>query len=826
MSKGARGQSSIQELGDAKGAMERREPPQPPVGDSDSVDDLDRRNKEPVREGDNLAKKRKDVSSKDKVKNVRDRVDASSGKGGTKKDKEFPSMNTINAEDFETHDSAVENQEEVEGSREKPINSEAKEVMNKLLGARKKVSVGDTNPTTISSGTSSLPPVTKDQTHDTEQPGRGKTVKSSKAALGSSVPVCPVCTKAPKHNLIDCPIVKEGPLSIQKRIKALRASKKLSNEEKLPVIDELKKIKEDQKIKAKESKVNAQSHSSSRPQDAEANETSPECMEGIAGVSKQPHPVNQVVSSSQETSSSETPLGSDIQGKAEKRATDGNNPILPDVGDALDLANLDLDALVRGPENTMLSINDLLSSEENDEDTEKMSGETEDEAEEQYLLLSSLGDGSSDDGDSDGEHDNGGGPTDILGQIEGHTAVIETLRNAPRAVSSSPREQSVPEPPRKNTSGGRDGEVDGSVAVTDSEEEASTAELLGGDKEGKTTNGDRDDPAISPNNRLNQRLERADASSFIGESNENPSVLNKRRTKSSVTVEGGEIDPKPKRPVTRRRKREMSLSQVSDVIQTSAVQIKPSPRATSEAPANNYEPRTPGRRSVKLVGKIKHESNGKGKETSTKLRRKADDKGAKPSDLMTGQDQETSPLPILVPKLMAPTLSSRTEDDGSIMNDEVVSSSPLAAKPSTRKKKASEGTPVGSSKNQPLFVPSQSQMPFPYSQNSHLEDRLEDAKSDSGEEAEVDDTLTANGHTRHKFKRLSEIREQALFGRRLSLNAPQLHASTTGDRADLYGKQGKRGNDYDNDDDDDDGSDSDSEVEKGSHIPKTRRAGA
>ena len=279
----------------------------------------------------------------------------------------------------------------------------------------------------------------KTQAKGAEHPERAK--NSSKAVSES---VCLVCTKAPRHDLVDCPLVQEGPVAIQKRIRALRASRKYGDEEKLPVIDELKQIKQDIRTKAKrldkESKVNTQSHShpSSGP---EAKDIPSDRTNDAARVSSQAQPVNRQSSQgSSGTSSTDTYLLA-----PQLRNGDGDGSLAPPPSE--ELSTVDLQALIRGPEDAFLSVNDLPSSDENDDEEERMSGEPEeDEVEQNHPRLASFGNYSSEDEDSDAEHENER-PTGSITHIEQHDTVADSQDaiSIPRIV----QEQSVSQPSGK-----------------------------------------------------------------------------------------------------------------------------------------------------------------------------------------------------------------------------------------------------------------------------------------------------------------------------------------------------------------------------------------
>ncbi|KAF5354934.1 hypothetical protein D9756_005406 [Leucocoprinus leucothites] len=142
----------------------------------------------------------------------------------------------------------------------------------------------------------------------------------------------------------------------------------------------------------------------------------------------------------------------------------------------------------------------------------------------------------------------------------------------------------------------------------------------------------------------------------------------------------------------------------------------------------------------------------------------------------------------------------------------------------------------GKGKDIPLFMPSESQDAFPYSQfQSELPDPEESDSSNS--EAEVRKAVVkkppASQSQPTRYRKLSDIASQTskLFTPKLLRQSTGLLQSTPSvpskrkERLNqMYGMMGK--NRGDDDSDDDSGQGSDSDVEKASHIPRSRKAGA
>jgi hypothetical protein len=738
-----------------------------------------------------------------------------------------------------------------------------KDIVTDLLAAKRKLLAGNNAPVTTPGDSSSS---SKIPAQSAELPERTRnSTKSSKVATKA---FCLSCTKASKHDLADCPLVQEGPLAIQKRIKALRATKKYSDAEKTPVIEGLKQVKQDIRDKAKqstkESKVNAQSHShpSSRPQDAEANNVSSDRINDVAGVSSQARPVTQLSNKgSSGTSLTDSTPGAVVQLSAEKQADgDGSlNSLIPSHN--VDLSAVDLQELIRGPKGALVSVNDLPSSDENDDDERMSGGPEEDEMEKNYRRLTSFGNDSSEGEDSDAEQDNGN-PTGSFAHTEQHVSVSDSQGAIPEPGQTTvTQEQSILRPSGQGDVSSDKDDANGCDGVLQEEESAiGTKSPVNGQEASdpvvsqeatEATLDASSAPAEEPD--LSAMRAPSDASESIQSTQSSPRQVNgssvieqisddtrvgpvrrsNRRTKPSVVAEETATEQdsgKRKRGATKTPKKDKSLSQVKeDILNSVSRTIKSKIRATS-VPADEHEPRTPGRKRARVATKIERALNSKGNDASTSKSRKKKDVPV-PSEndpsITLSQDQ-TSPRSA-TPSVPEWTTLTPMEDD-STTRDDPAPSSPLSRKSNANKKgvkkitkqsveKASENLP-NTLDDDLLFAPSTSQVPYPYSQKLHVEKRRENGRSDSEDEQEVTSSLTPNGRTPHKYRRLSDIGTNP-FAKRLNPNLAQHHSSKVDKVKELYGRRGKRGDDKSDSD-----SDSESESKKISHIPKTRMAGA
>jgi hypothetical protein len=157
--------------------------------------------------------------------------------------------------------------------------------------------------------------------------------------------------------------------------------------------------------------------------------------------------------------------------------------------------------------------------------------------------------------------------------------------------------------------------------------------------------------------------------------------------------------------------------------------------------------------------------------------------------------------------------------ESTIMIDELRSSSPGSH--SQVNTGNSNSNPTLTNGNDPLFILTESQPPFPYSQWSSPKDYR--ASNDSEDEQEVHaaiQQLQPKTVQPPKYRRLTDIASQHGF---FSTSTPKLRParSSSNKLADMYGRSGADEIESDSDTE----SDSDSEAQVDSHIPKSRIAG-
>ncbi|KAG7446240.1 uncharacterized protein BT62DRAFT_105505 [Guyanagaster necrorhizus] len=211
--------------------------------------------------------------------------------------------------------------------------------------------------------------------------------------------------------------------------------------------------------------------------------------------------------------------------------------------------------------------------------------------------------------------------------------------------------------------------------------------------------------------------------------------------------------------------------------------------------------------------------------------------------LMESIDFDSAPKPVS-PTLRRQSLdtwailkpsSPNTDADSSMNYDELVSMNYEELTSSTRndRRLASQVTTQQTAEraspsdfhdsqptDDPLFLPSECQHPFPYSQyQAGTDDQALDA-NDSEDEDEVEATVKSERDvTASSFRRLTDIGSQRNFFSNQPLGR-QKAAFSRLTQKDLYG------NEIDDDESDSSDGDSDRGTEKTSHIPQSRRAGA
>lgn len=170
------------------------------------------------------------------------------------------------------------------------------------------------------------------------------------------------------------------------------------------------------------------------------------------------------------------------------------------------------------------------------------------------------------------------------------------------------------------------------------------------------------------------------------------------------------------------------------------------------------------------------------------------------SSLLVDQLRSSSPAPPLV-------TNDCQSGEGSIAKSQTVIDT------------TTEEAPVSVEQNDPLFFPSASQVPFPYSQwQEKIQGNDSLTESEDGDETPAGSKGTRNTFSvAPKYRRLTDIASQALFSQDIMSPTPPISTPSTNTSRDKWGEDS-------GDDDEDDDSGSDSDKEGKSHIPSSRRA--
>lgn len=444
---------------------------------------------------------------------------------------------------------------------------------------------------------------------------------------------------------------------------------------------------------------------------------------------------------------------------------------LPHIGDVSGLANFDLDVLMKGPESSFLSINDMPSSDDDSDEEEKMSGEPESDEVEKPTFAKLMRDDSSNSDTNDGKYDD-------PDESEKH------------AVGSSKHTQS------HNSSGPKHSEDGDTLGDGGSDINASTVNAVRDAKSTETTGlsgGQADDIVSAPD-------VHSSSPNPMNTSEEQQNMDDDWEAKQDP-LEGASSNEKLPRP-RKGREEPSSVSsgrkhvKAAKTKKTDGVSLSQVSKELEESAARN--PKTPARARNKLTSNTSNQS-------AAKLAADAASAQRSPTsvDNWTAWKEE---------------LSSHPDDDGSILVDELLpSSSPVATRSQPhRNKKAFNGT---ASKDD-ISEPPNSQPSLPLSQKTRLQDPIEDAESNS--EKEVKDGDSHRRRRNSRYRRLSEIRSESIHK---SLQVPRMTPSAPRDKAaEFYGRKG-RANEIKSSSES--SSDSDSEVgnQSHSHIPKKRVAG-
>lgn len=817
------------------------------------------------------------------------------------------------------------------GSEKREVSQAAKAIMEKVLAAKRAsvlpvaaqaTALEDTvtsEPTSRPSSKS--PPGVFDDLAAVQSTSRSSSARipstgrtSSPAVVAKNQVTCPVCQSSPFHLRYRCPVVTAGPDAITKRIAELRED----DTDRSAIIEELEVMvaKSRDKAKLAMDKNNVNSHSTPRP--SAAAEADQQIISYASDVvpdtgAAQPQVLGNNSHSSDVPKGSKQQEGSSSSDDSDSDSSNEPNQIFANVFNASTHDGIDLTAVLHGPSKSRLSIDQILSGIESDEESDSDKEEEEvlldeDEDDAKFRRQSRKVDdaGSSDeDGVDDEDADTDDHATlfpigvpdsnpsrasthnpetsftamngqaesvevDFTGDgaasdaMESDTAIFRLLKTPDsNAVVGLPEESGpaaaspsiIPshEKPQENveaavatndmitsitdnTSGGGIGIPPVKEAVPRLESTRNRA------LDSSPCDDDDDDPIESA-----EDFQRNDSPIEPGE----PNLIINTLTQSSAPAglvrrmkgrDGRDVSATPVIPVRLR----LRSSQNTPTVSTSDVpedtiarrtrtatrslsQAKTPPASTNGAPAPVKRRRGPNKTAAQKAEEaaLKEE---KARLREEKALAKASQKpSAKPKvieEVIPASDEDEELEYPKTPKLPAASLSVPTslntwetlklsspsnDAESPSMRDELLSSSFGASKhPSQR-----SPTTV----NEPLFLLTESQPPFPFSQwdNSIPPGSANDSEDEQEVEASIKSSRPTQG-TASSYRRLTDIASQRLLFSTPPVFQPARFPSSKGKLDDLYGTT------REDEDEDEDDSSSDEEAND-SHIPQLRRAG-
>lgn len=203
---------------------------------------------------------------------------------------------------------------------------------------------------------------------------------------------------------------------------------------------------------------------------------------------------------------------------------------------------------------------------------------------------------------------------------------------------------------------------------------------------------------------------------------------------------------------------------------------------------------------------------------------------AEPTTPLTSSQKASQPPQSTTQWAIIDGISPKSNDTTSQLVDELNSSSRSSSANAPIQEPGDEQAPVRPG-SKPLFLPSDSQSQFPYSQwnvDTTPAQRAQDDNSPTESESEEDSTLRPKptprltSSTAPKYRRLTDIASQEIFSP--SAMSPLNYFPSTpavNDKSKITRSNG----DDEEDDDSEDDSEDDSDADTKSHIPKSRRAG-
>ncbi|PFH50889.1 hypothetical protein AMATHDRAFT_60216 [Amanita thiersii Skay4041] len=636
-----------------------------------------------------------------------------------------------------------------------------------------------------------------------------------------SLSSCPICFKTPDHPLTECKAVAAGSESIKSSTNKLKASKDLPKEQTSQLVVQLHEMVQNHEGKRKKTskpKTYVQDKSPSPPLPVQStdnnvatgstNDATQLPLGSESPVSNRSSPASLGGKEAALTATQPSNVG-------KKSRTIGQEPlILPDIGDVSAFADLDLDALIRGPESSLLSINDLPSSDEAPDDDAELPVTLEEDDVERRRQKARDDDSSENDGDEpeDNDYEDRYNVEIVTGQALQDPRLSPTVDNEvffPRSPVEGdklvPAAEEIINPLGTGHTQSQILREDDFATTGDDQGRPDSPKVV--DPVGNNNGVPEFEKSTSegaPTNTLSDKLD----VTAVPETNGAPRTSEDK----DDPIEPAEDFNEPERslpgnhrkqtkdPGKGKRNNTYTLSQVSQTINSAVRRSRQLPVIAPDIQQG------PARRSKRIEFAEKEKRSSQ--ETAGKTKRKRIKTGvlASPSDLVVEREAPSTPISLDKWTVLKEPVSSPDRED----SDEVTVTR------SGRRVRRIPFIDLNDSESQPT-IPDSLEL-------SNDEKRGED--SDSEEEEEVNSSLKLNRRSPPSYRRLSDIQVQNLFSHRPRFEPARFSSPVRRqDRAaDLYGRKGKNGDEQEGESDSD--SDSDSEVENQSHIPKSRIAGA
>ncbi|GLB37553.1 hypothetical protein LshimejAT787_0406040 [Lyophyllum shimeji] len=609
---------------------------------------------------------------------------------------------------------------------------------------------------------------------------------------------CPLCPLSPRHDREQCPLVLGGPQSLQKRLSELQEASVTAVDNQEDIIAEL------QQLLATARKAGYQDAGS--PLSAHPSQKSTEQVQKSR--SEASRPTSSSVPQRQEEvqpSMKKAPAVTSDSSESSSEDASQDESVVPSVPKDVSLLDVDLDNLIRGPNLPVLRAADIPSPESSDEEPEQLLEEEEDQAPRRSRRASIPH--SSDDSDSGMEEDspavdvyqdpaaaNDAEPDVLLGPGTDHVSLqdidqCEELQKTDTSADASDALAAEAAAP-KQANASQD-VASASQPLRTASEAASTATPVTQTPSSTATFVNTPPTAATaiPSEQPPSRAASSPLASLPDPTSENKNV---EHAKPAGTV---------------RRMRTRSGRRPNDTVAPEAPEPSQTPGTRSAHPSQEMTDSTARR----TRASTRKQTLGAATPTAVPARFGRQIRLIRAADSSPSIEHSNS--------VDAP--SSKSQDALSLDTPGHLAYMDVAD-PEVN------GTSQDAPAKTPLFILTESQVPFPYSQwrtASQKEAPNEPISNDSDDENEVEASVQRpqpKPSQGLKYRRLTEISgDHALFSTATGLRPSRVYSSASSQRGtDMYGRSGHEEIESESDSESDD-----SDQEQSSHIPRSRRAG-